>query len=50
VGWVQDAVTAVDPEEDSVLLESGSRLTYEHLIVSAESSTTGTRCRGSPKR
>ena len=35
VGWVQDAVTAVDPEEDSVLLESGSRLTYDHLIVSA---------------
>ena len=35
VAWVQDAVTAVDPEEDSVLLESGSRLTYEHLIVSA---------------
>ena len=35
VGWVQDAVTAIDPEEDSVLLESGSRLTYDHLIVSA---------------
>ena len=35
VAWVQDAVTAIDPEEDSVLLESGGRLTYDHLIVSA---------------
>jgi sulfide:quinone oxidoreductase len=35
VGWVQDAVTAIEPAEDSVLLASGGRLTYEHLIVSA---------------
>ena len=35
VGWVQDAVTAVDPQENSVLMESGARLTYDHLIVSA---------------
>jgi sulfide:quinone oxidoreductase len=35
VGWSQDAVVAVQPDQDCVVLESGARVTYEQLIVSA---------------
>jgi sulfide:quinone oxidoreductase len=33
VEWIQDRVTDVLPESNSVLLESGRRLAYEHLVV-----------------
>jgi sulfide:quinone oxidoreductase len=33
VRWIQDAVTAVQPDEDAVLLRSGDRVSYDHLIV-----------------
>ncbi len=33
VGWVQDAVTSVDPRRDLVQLRSGSSLSYDQLIV-----------------
>ncbi|MCR2764400.1 NAD(P)/FAD-dependent oxidoreductase [Microbacterium sp. zg.B48] len=33
VGWIRDAVTAVDAESSSLLLASGTRLGYDHVIV-----------------
>lgn len=33
VDWIRDAVTAIDPRAQEVLLASGTRLGYEHLIV-----------------
>jgi sulfide:quinone oxidoreductase len=33
VTWIQDAVTAVQPETNAVVLVSGDRLTYDQLIV-----------------
>ena len=33
VEWIQDRVADVMPEANSVLLESGRRLVYEHLVV-----------------
>ncbi|WP_194396129.1 NAD(P)/FAD-dependent oxidoreductase [Microbacterium atlanticum] len=33
VRWIQDAVATVQPTSDAVILESGERLTYDHLIV-----------------
>jgi sulfide:quinone oxidoreductase len=33
VHWVQDAVTAIDPDANSVSLAGGGRITYDHLIV-----------------
>ena len=33
VEWIQDRVAEVLPESNSVLLESGRRLAYEHLVV-----------------
>ncbi|MDW4571636.1 FAD-dependent oxidoreductase [Microbacterium sp. M3] len=33
VTWIQDAVTAVQPETNAVVLDSGDRLTYDQLIV-----------------
>jgi sulfide:quinone oxidoreductase len=35
VDWIQDAVTAIDPEGSAVTLASGRELGYEHLIVAA---------------
>jgi sulfide:quinone oxidoreductase len=33
VGWIQDRVEDITPETNSVLLASGRRLGYEHLVV-----------------
>ena len=33
VEWIQDRVADVTPDSNSVLLESGRRLAYEHLVV-----------------
>jgi sulfide:quinone oxidoreductase len=33
VEWIQDAVTAVQPEANAVVLAGGGRITYDHLIV-----------------
>ena len=33
VEWIQDAVTAIHPDQDEVVLASGRRIGYEHLIV-----------------
>jgi sulfide:quinone oxidoreductase len=33
VGWIRDAVADVEPEADTVVLASGSRVGYDHLIV-----------------
>ncbi|WP_210505907.1 NAD(P)/FAD-dependent oxidoreductase [Naasia sp. SYSU D00057] len=33
VQWIQAAVTEIDPETDTVRLDSGDAITYEHLIV-----------------
>ncbi|MDQ7879674.1 FAD-dependent oxidoreductase [Microbacterium sp. QXD-8] len=33
VEWIQDAVTAVQPDANAVLLESGERITFDQLIV-----------------
>lgn len=33
VAWIRDAVTAFDPEHNAVSLKSGSRLTYDFLVV-----------------
>ncbi len=33
VTWIQDAVATIDPHADAVVLVSGDRLTYDHLIV-----------------
>lgn len=34
VGWIRDAVRVVDPGASQVELESGRRVSYDHLIVS----------------
>jgi sulfide:quinone oxidoreductase len=34
VTWLQDGVTAVEPEGSAVVLGSGRRVTYDHVIVS----------------
>ncbi|MDF2563301.1 MAG: pyridine nucleotide-disulfide oxidoreductase, partial [Microbacterium sp.] len=33
VEWIQDAVTAVQPDANAVVLESGDRVTFDQLIV-----------------
>jgi sulfide:quinone oxidoreductase len=33
VVWIQDSVADVEPESDTVLLASGDRVTYDHVIV-----------------
>jgi sulfide:quinone oxidoreductase len=33
VDWVQDAVSDIEPESATVILASGDRVTYDHLIV-----------------
>jgi sulfide:quinone oxidoreductase len=33
VTWIRDAVTAVEPDSDLVILASGRRVGYDHLIV-----------------
>ncbi len=33
VTWLQDAVTAIEPDSDRVVLASGRRIAYDHLIV-----------------
>ena len=35
VGWMQDAVVAVHPDDNCIALESGARVSYDQLIVSA---------------
>ncbi len=33
VGWIQDAVTSIDPDASAVQLAGGARITYDQLIV-----------------
>jgi sulfide:quinone oxidoreductase len=33
VGWIQDAVVNLEPESSTVVLASGGRVTYDHVIV-----------------
>jgi sulfide:quinone oxidoreductase len=33
VGWIRDAVADLDPESGTVVLESGARVTYDHVVV-----------------
>ena len=35
VAWIQDAVATVEPEESVVVLRSGARVGYSHLIVAS---------------
>ncbi|WP_314501739.1 FAD-dependent oxidoreductase [uncultured Microbacterium sp.] len=35
VKWVRDAVTSIEPESRTLMLDGGGRLTYEHVIVAA---------------
>jgi sulfide:quinone oxidoreductase len=35
VGWVKGAVISIDPESNTIVLDSGGRLTYDHVIVAA---------------
>jgi sulfide:quinone oxidoreductase len=33
VGWIRDAVADIEPESATVILESGDRVTYDHVVV-----------------
>ena len=35
VNWIRDAVSSIEPESRTLMLDGGGRLTYEHVIVAA---------------